>query len=81
MPNSPFGCSTAAYASPSGTWKPSVKSLKWWISSSMFAFIDSRAGAATLWLSVMTGPGLARSQAEHCWMIRLAWRISSTRTR
>ena len=24
-------------------------------------------GGATLWLSVITGPGLARSQLTHCW--------------
>ena len=60
---------------------PSVKSLKWWISSSMFDFISSREGGATLWLSVITGPGLARSQSTHCPMMRFDSRISSTRTR
>src|SRR6266487_2816036 len=34
---------------------PSVKSLKWWISSSMLLFISTREGGATLWLSVITG--------------------------
>ena len=60
---------------------PSVKSLKWWISSSMLLFISTRDGGATLWLSVITGPGLARSQSTHCLMMRLDWRISSMRTR
>jgi hypothetical protein len=31
----------------------------------MFSFIASREGGATLWLSVMTGPGLSRSQSMH----------------
>ena len=48
---------------------------------SLLDFIDSRAGAATLWLSVITGPGLARSQSTHWRTMRLAWRISSMRTR
>ena len=47
----------------------------------MFDFIDSRSGAATLWLLVMTGPGLTRSQSMHCLMMRLDCRISSMRTR
>ena len=37
----------------------------------MLDFMLSRSGGATLWLSVITGPGLARSQATHCWMMRL----------
>ena len=60
---------------------PSVKSLKWWISSSMFVFIASRDGGATLWLSMITGPGFARSQSTHWRMMRFDCRISSTRTR
>ena len=40
MPSSPRGDSTAWYASPAGTLKPSVKILKWWISAS----IDSPRG-------------------------------------
>src|SRR5216110_330150 len=46
MPNSPFGASTAAYTSPSGTCRPSVTSLKWWISCSMLSFISRRVGVA-----------------------------------
>ncbi|MNN97080.1 hypothetical protein D3C81_2161750 [compost metagenome] len=60
---------------------PSVNSLKWWISSSMLDFMSTREGGATLWFSVITGPGLRRSQSTHCLMIRFDWRISSTRTR
>ena len=47
----------------------------------MLDFMSTRDGGATLWLSVITGPGLARSQSTHCWMMRLLWRISSMRTR
>ena len=47
----------------------------------MLLFISSLEGGATLWLSVMTGPGFWRSQSMHCLMMRLLWRISSTRTR
>ena len=47
----------------------------------MFVFISSRDGGATLWLSVITGPGLARSQSMHCRMMRFDSRISCTRTR
>src|SRR5262249_47404757 len=81
MPNSPLGCSTAAYTSPLGTCMPSLKSLKWWISSSMLSFISARVGGATLWFGVMTGPGFFRSHSMHCFMMRFDWRISSTRTR
>ena len=81
MPNSPFGCSTAAYTSPGGTCMPSLKSLKWWISSSMLSFISTRVGGATLWFEVITGPGFLRSQSMHCWMMRFDSRISCTRTR
>ena len=38
----------------------------------------SRADGAILWLSTITGPGLARSQVMHWLMMRLAWRSSST---
>ncbi len=58
-----------------------MKSLKWWIRSSIPVFMSTRDGGATLWLAVMTGPGLAFSQSTHWRMMRLAWRISSTRTR
>ena len=64
-----------------GTCMPSVKSLKWWISSSMLLFISTREGGATLWLSVITGPGFVRSQSMHCRTMRFDWRISSMRTR
>ena len=47
----------------------------------MLVFIATRDGGATLWLSAITGPGLWRSQSTHCLMMRLAWRISSMRTR
>ena len=35
QPSSPRGDSTAAYAWPAGTRKPSVTSLKWWMSASI----------------------------------------------
>ena len=60
---------------------PSVKSLKWWISSSIDSFISTREGGATLWSSVITGPGFARSHAMHWRMMRFDSRISCTRTR
>ena len=44
-------------------------------------FISARDGGATLKFLTITGPGLARSHFTHCWMMRLDWRISSTRTR
>ncbi len=47
----------------------------------MFDFMSTRDGGATLWLSLITGPGLRRSQSMHCLMMLLDWRISSTRTR
>jgi len=47
----------------------------------MSSFISSREGGATLKFFTITGPGLARSQATHCLMMRADWRISSTRTR
>ena len=81
MPNSPFGASTAAYTSPSGTCMPSVTSLKWWISCSMLSFISRRVGVAILWSSTITGPGFSRSQSMHCRTMRFDWRISSMRTR
>ena len=47
----------------------------------MFAFIATRDGGATLWLSIITGPGFARSHSMHCLTMRFDWRISSMRTR
>ena len=48
MPNSPLGCSTAEYTSPSGRQKPSVNNLKWWIKASISALASSRRGGANL---------------------------------
>ena len=47
----------------------------------MSSFISTRDGGATLKFFTITGPGFARSHFTHCWMMRLDWRISSTRTR
>jgi hypothetical protein len=47
----------------------------------MLDFMPSREGGAILWLSVMTGPGLARSHFTHCAMMRLDSRISAMRTK
>jgi hypothetical protein len=65
MPNSPFGCSTRIGTSPRhvdafGTELEVVDQLF------HVDFICSRDGGATLWLSVMTGPGFLRSQSMHC---------------
>ena len=47
----------------------------------MSSFISTRDGGATLKFFTITGPGLAFSHCTHWRMIRLDWRISSTRTR
>ena len=43
--------------------------------------VFSDAARALEQVRAMTGPGLRRSQSMHCLMMRLDWRISSTRTR
>ena len=53
QPSSPRGDSIATYTSPGGTRKPSVTSLKWWISASMLVASSCRGGSAILRLSVM----------------------------
>src|SRR4051812_4169032 len=53
QPSSPRGDSIAWYTSPGGTRKPSVTSLKWWISASMLVASSCRGGSAILRLSVM----------------------------
>ena len=41
------GLSTATYTSPTGTLKPSVNSLKWWISASIDSSMRARGGGVT----------------------------------
>src|SRR6185369_17430609 len=92
--SSPRGPSMATYTWPGGTRKPSVTSLKWWMSDSIdwpmiFATCSSElpspsapmaswAGQAIFLSATITGPG--RSLSRHCSMIFSDSRISATRT-
>ena len=94
-PSSPRGDSIGTYAWPGGTLKPSVTSLKWWMSASIELPMISRmcsrllpmpsppmascAGQPTFLSPTITGPGSSRSR--HCSMMRSDSRISRIRTR
>ena len=62
-----------------GTRKPSVTSLKWWISDSIEVESSERGGSTYLRSSAMKGPSSIRSR--HCSTIRVDSTISATRTR
>ena len=78
QPSSPRGDSIALYTSPGGTRKPSVTSLKWWISASIEVASSWRGGSATLRSVVMYGPSGRPSIA--CSTILSDSRISVRRT-
>ena len=59
--------------------KPSVTSLKWWISDSIDVCSSCRGGSTTLRSSAIHGPSGIPSR--HCSTIRVDSRISSIRTR
>lgn len=96
-PSSPRGDSIGAYACPAGTRKPSVTSLKWWISASIevpmmcamcrgelpmpSAPMASCAGQPIFLSSIITGPLADCSRSRHCSTIFRDPSISSIRTR